>query len=69
MINFQKDDIVEVDRLGLPHHGAWGVVKKVENLEVWVRLVNYAKAPTGQVLGPLVKVEPWELRLLGRKES
>lgn len=57
-------DLVEVDRLGLPHHGSWGVVEKVEGGEAVVLLVAITKQGTYTATHAPMKFETWELRVL-----
>jgi hypothetical protein len=60
-----EGDLVEVDRLGLPHHGHWGVVHKVEAVEAVVLLVQLTKEGT-YAARALERFETWELRVLLR---
>lgn len=62
-------DQVEVDRLGMPFHKRWGIVHQVEELVVWVRLVEYSRVHGAYALTHPMKFETWELLLLERKEG
>lgn len=57
-------DLVEVNRLGLPHHGQWGVVHEVDGVEAVVQLVELDKKGPYWANGALRKFETWELRIL-----
>lgn len=58
-------DLVEVDRLGMPWHGYWGVVDQVEGAEAVVLLAALTKVGN-HLITHAVPFESWELRVLRR---
>lgn len=61
-------DQVEVDSLGTPFHGKWGIVSKSGELEIEVRLVEFSRLYNRHVLTSPMRFEPWELRVVGPAE-